>query len=170
MDFINRPGWWLKAERLKAETFPVFLSPWIYLVFPKISVSVGIGVWKDPHFFVEKVNEGMDFGTGNSRWCHVCWVESLHGCHDVMQKPNWVGWSILSPHGTESGPGPAPTLHPLGYAGMSSLDCWEQRLETGRSFSFLPLTFPTIQPEIPAPLPCLHLFLPFPLPKNAISQ
>lgn len=51
-------------------------------------------------FLVEKVSKGMDVGVGNVWSCHVCWVESLHGCHNEMQKPNWVGSSILGGSGS----------------------------------------------------------------------
>lgn len=53
-----------------------------------------------PTFLMEKVNKGMDVGVGNLWLCHMCWVESPRGCHNVMQKPNWVGWGILGGSGS----------------------------------------------------------------------
>lgn len=135
---------------------------------------MGIRVWKDPHFsWRRSAREWMleleIFG------CATCIGLSLRGCHNVIQMPNWVGWSILGGN-RSTWRGVQDLLLPfntLGYAGISSLDCWEQRLEGGSSFSFLPPSFPGIQIEIPAlgissSLPAS--FPAFPSAKSAISQ
>lgn len=102
-----------------------------------------------PTFLVEKVNKGMDVGAGNSWLCRVCRVESLHGCHGMVQKSDWVGRSILGGCGsTWDLEGSRTCSHP------SSLGIyWDELsglLGTEISFSFLPLTFPGTQTEIPA--------------------
>lgn len=78
---------------------------------------MGIRVWRDPHFSWRR-EWLLELGI-------FCCVEFLHGCHDVMQKPSWDGtsWVGMGPHGTRRGPGSAPILHPLGCAGLRSLDC-----------------------------------------------
>lgn len=99
-----------------------------------------------PTFLVEKVNKGMDVGVGSSWLCHVCRVESLHGCHGMVQKPDWVGWSILGGSGSTWDLGGVQDLLPpfIPWDELSGL------LGTEISFSFLPLTFPGTQTEIPA--------------------
>lgn len=117
---------------------------------------------------VEKVNGQMDPGGVDLSLRRVCWVVSCHGCHGVvpvaLRDPRWahqVGWEGASwvgvglpraSWGQAGAPGPAPTLHPLGYAGTSSLGhwvllsrCWEQLAIRERLF-FLPPSSQCSQP------------------------
>lgn len=113
---------------------------------------MGFRVWKDPGFLWRRSTREwmLELGMFDCATCVglslpmdvTMWCKSQTGWDGA----SWVG---VGPHGTKRGPGPAPTLHPLGYAGMSSLDCWEQRLQRGCS-SFLPPSFPSTQREIPA--------------------
>lgn len=136
----------------------------------------------------------MDLGVVDALLHHVCCVVYCHGCCLLPCKsqgaiirwggtehPGWK-WVPLDIIGLGRALGPAPTLHPSGYIGTSSVNCcvllswcWEQ-LEIRERLFFLPPPGQHSQPPRQkshlkaSPLPCLHLFLPILLPKTAISQ